>query len=99
MIDDAFKALQSGQIAAVINDCPVSQYAQRSKPDLEVVRAIETGESYGLAFAKDSDALREAVNGALEEIKRDGTYERIFTKWFGPKPCRSIVDKEQAGGA
>ncbi len=47
----------------------MSKYAERSKPDLKVVRAIETGESYGLAFAKDSDALREAVNGALDEIK------------------------------
>lgn len=92
VIDDAFKALQTGQIAAVINDCPVSKFAERSKPDLKVVRAIATGEDYGLAFAKDSDALREAVNRALEEIKDDGTYQKIFTKWFGSDPCRSILD-------
>jgi polar amino acid transport system substrate-binding protein len=36
LIDDAFNALQAGQIAAVINDCPVSKYAERSKPDLRV---------------------------------------------------------------
>jgi polar amino acid transport system substrate-binding protein len=92
VIDDAFKALQTGQIAAVINDCPVSKYAERSKPDLRVVRAIKTGESYGLAFAKNSDKLREAVNGAVEQIKRDGTYQRIFRKWFGSNPCRSIAE-------
>ena len=76
----------------MINDCPVSKFAERSKPDLQVVRAIGTGENYGLAFAKDSDALREAVNRALEEIKDDGTYKRIFTKWFGSDPCRSILE-------
>jgi ABC-type amino acid transport substrate-binding protein len=91
LVDDAFKALQTEQIAAVINDCPISKYAERSKPDLRVVRAIETGENYGLAFAKDSDTLREAVSGALDEIKRDGTYDKIFSKWFGTDPCRSIV--------
>jgi polar amino acid transport system substrate-binding protein len=94
LIDDAFKALQTGQIAGVINDCPVSKYAERSKPDLRVVRAIKTGESYGFALAKESDELRQAVNGALDEIKRDGTYERIFGKWFGSDPCRSIVEAQ-----
>jgi ABC-type amino acid transport substrate-binding protein len=91
LIDDAFQALQTGQIAAVINDCPVSKYAERSKPDLQVLSAIRTGESYGLALAKDTDQLREAVNGALDEIKQDGTYDRIFGKWFGSNPCRNIA--------
>jgi ABC-type amino acid transport substrate-binding protein len=88
LIDDAFNALQAGQIAAVINDCPVSKYAERAKPDLRVVQAIQTNENYGLAFSKDSDALREAVNGALTEIKQDGTLRRIFLKWLGRQPCK-----------
>jgi ABC-type amino acid transport substrate-binding protein len=91
LVDDAFKALESGQIVAVINDCPVSKYAERSKPDLQVLSAIKTGESYGIAFAKNSDALRKAVDGAIEEIKKDGTYQKIFSKWFGTNPCRSIA--------
>ena len=93
VIDDAFNALQTGQIAAVINDCPVSKYAERSKPDLTVVRRIQTGESYGLAFAKGSGALRSAVNGALARIKADGTYTRLFSKWFGKDPCRNIAEQ------
>ncbi len=39
LIDDAFKALQTGQVDAVINDFPVSKYAERSKKDLQVVAA------------------------------------------------------------
>jgi polar amino acid transport system substrate-binding protein len=88
LVDDAFNALQAGQIAAVINDCPVSKYAERSKPDLVVVQAIQTNENYGLAFAKDSDALREAVNDALAEIRQDGTLRQIFLKWLGSDPCK-----------
>jgi ABC-type amino acid transport substrate-binding protein len=99
LIDDAFKALQTGQIAGVINDCPISKYAERSKPDLEVVQAIATGENYGLAFAKDSDELREAVNRRIAEIKRDGTYDRIFRKWIGADPCKSILERQSTGGA
>jgi polar amino acid transport system substrate-binding protein len=90
LIDDAFNALQSGQVAAVINDCPVSKYAERSKSDLKVVARIETGENYGLVFRKGSDKLREAVNGAIADTKKDGTFDRIFRKWIGTDPCRNV---------
>jgi polar amino acid transport system substrate-binding protein len=94
LVDDAFKALETDQVAAVINDCPVSKYAERSKPDLQVVQAIVTGESYGFPFKKGNDALREAVNERLADVKRDGTYKRLFTKWFGPEPCKSITERD-----
>jgi polar amino acid transport system substrate-binding protein len=92
LIDDAFKALQAGQVEAVINDFPVSKYAEQSKPDLEVVQTIATGEEYGLAFAKKSTALREAVRDALNEVKEDGTYEDIYKKWFKEDPPESLLE-------
>ncbi len=92
LIDDAFKALQAGQVAAVINDFPVSKYAEQSKPDLKVVQTIATGEEYGLAFAKKSVALRKAVKGAIDEMKKDGTYTRIYKKWFKEDPPDSLFN-------
>ena len=86
LIDDAFQALASGQVDAVINDFAVSKFAERSKENLEVIQTLETGEEYGFAFAKDSTELRQAVNPALREIKEDGTYTRIYRKWFEEEP-------------
>ena len=57
LVDDAFNALEAGQIEAVINDCPVSKYAEKAHSDLVVVEAIQTNELYGIAFAKGSDDL------------------------------------------
>jgi ABC-type amino acid transport substrate-binding protein len=94
LIDDAFKALQAGQIEAVINDFPVSKYAERSKRDLVVVETIETDENYGLAFAQDSTALRDRVNEALAEMKQDGTYTRIYRKWFEVDPPERILQTD-----
>lgn len=94
LIDDAFKALQTEQVEAVINDCPISKYAERSKPDLEVVSVIPTNEHYGFAFEKGNDALVEAVNGALAEVKQDGTYDEIFDKYVGSDTCKSITESE-----
>ena len=85
-IEDAFAALNNGQIDAIINDLPVSQdEADSSDGALEIVQVIPTGEQYGIAFPKNSDLI-EPVNKALAEIKEDGTYEKIYKKWIGRAP-------------
>jgi ABC-type amino acid transport substrate-binding protein len=85
-ITDAFPALENGQVDAIINDLPVSLVrANQSDGTLKVVQNIPTGEKYGIAFPEDSD-LREPVNKALQEIKDDGTYAKIYEKWIGQKP-------------
>lgn len=85
-IEDAFAALENGQVDAIINDLPVSQAkANESDGALEIVQNIPTGEQYGIAFPKDSD-LVEPVNKALKEIKKDGTYKKIYKKWIGAEP-------------
>jgi ABC-type amino acid transport substrate-binding protein len=85
-IEDAFAAINNGQIDAIINDLPVSQDEVNSSDGaLEIVQVIPTGEQYGIAFPKNSD-LVEPVNKALAEIKEDGTYEKIYKKWIGRAP-------------
>jgi ABC-type amino acid transport substrate-binding protein len=85
-VEDAFRALENGQVDAVINDFPVSaDRVQISGGSLEIVQTIPTGEQYGIAFPTDSELLGP-VNQALAEIKRDGTYAEIYEKWFGQRP-------------
>jgi ABC-type amino acid transport substrate-binding protein len=90
LIDDAFKALEAGQVEAVINDCPVSKYAEKGHPDLVVVQSIQTNELYGFAFPSGSDALREAFNEQLADAKSDGTLKTIQDKWLGTDPCKGL---------
>ena len=97
LIDDAFNALQSGQIEAVINDFPVSKYAEQSKKDLVVVQTIPTDESYGLAFNKESTELRDRVNKALQDMKDDDTYTDIYRKWFKSDPPDRIFEVSAEG--
>jgi len=83
----AFGALGAGDIVGVINDAPISQDVVKDPArKAKVVAEIPTGEQYGFAFSKESSALREAVNGALAEIKADGTYTEIYKTWFGAEP-------------
>lgn len=79
-----FAALQSGQVAAVVLDKPVADfYINKAYPDCKVVKEIPTGEQYGIAISKDNPELTAAINQAIEDMKADGTFEEIETKWFG----------------
>ena len=83
IIGDAFNALASGQVDGVINDLPSSQYAQRKYPSLAVVQTISTGQQYGIAYNKDDGGLGGRVNAALRAMKADGSFDKLYHKWFG----------------
>jgi ABC-type amino acid transport substrate-binding protein len=90
-VDDAFNALEAGQVDAVINDFSSSEDAVNSKGGLEIVQKIVTRKLCGLAFQKGSTDLEDAVNGALTDMKKDGTYTKIYEKWFKEKPPASLL--------
>jgi polar amino acid transport system substrate-binding protein len=91
---DAINALRAGQVDAVIIDQPVAVDAVESLGggDIEIAQEIVTSELYGLPFAPDNDALREAVNGALAELKDDGTIADLYEQYFpGTEPPESVL--------
>lgn len=81
-IDDAYNALSTGQVAAVLNDLPSVQAAAEEKEGLEVVETFDTDEEYGIILPEGSDELLSAVNEALQEVKDDGTLDEIYQEWF-----------------
>jgi polar amino acid transport system substrate-binding protein len=91
-VDDAFNALKAGQVDAVINDFSSSADAVKAKGGLVIVQKIVTREVYGLAFQKGSTELEDAVNGALSDMKDDGTFTKIYEKWFKEKPPATVLE-------
>lgn len=81
--------LAAGRIQAVVNDFPVSAFAAQGefKGVIAVVERFETEEQYGIGVAKGNDALREAINEQLAELRESGEYDEIFEKWFGEAPA------------
>jgi polar amino acid transport system substrate-binding protein len=90
-IGNAFNALQAGQVDGVINDFAVSAFALKKYPQLDVVQTIPTGEHYGFPMQKSNTALQDAVNGALKDLVADGTYEKIYKKWFTKEPPKEFL--------
>jgi polar amino acid transport system substrate-binding protein len=89
--DDAINALIAGQVDAVLQDLPVNQDAVDTKEGLAIAEKIPTNEDYGLVFQEDADALREAVNKVLAEIKDDGTYAKIYGDTFEGAPPKQVL--------
>ncbi len=79
----AFEDLKAGRVDTVIADSYVGFSYAKNNETLEVGFVITTDEQLGIAFAKDTPELLAAVNSALKSIKGDGTYDKIYAKWFG----------------
>lgn len=87
---DAVNALKSGVLDAVVIDIPVAENAVEAG-GIEVSAAIPTEEDYGFVVAQDDDELLEEMNEALEELKDDGTFTRIYKKWFKRPPTEELL--------
>ncbi len=84
---NAFQDLETGRLDAVVNDAPVNAYIIRDNPNVENTGTIETGDVYGYGLKQENEQLRDAINQALQELKDEGLYDRIFQKWFGELPA------------
>lgn len=87
-ISEAFLALKSGAVEAVVNDFPVNAYfvKQNKDNDVKLVGDLRTSEHYGIAFPKKNTELLETFNKALKTLKENGKYAQIYKKWFGADP-------------
>lgn len=81
----AFMELQAKTLDAVVIDQPVGMYylKQGADKDLKIVGTAKDAEGMVFAMKKDNKELQAAVNKALKELKDNGTYDKIYTKWFG----------------
>lgn len=79
--------LLSGGVDAVIFDSPIISYLMRQAPtDLtKIVGPLYMGRPYGIAFPKGSPLVPK-VNRALKEMRVDGSYARLYRKWFRTDP-------------
>ncbi len=80
-------AVKNGQVDAAVNDIPVLLDFAKANPDVEVTATFETGEKYGFGMKKGTSAeLKKTVDDVIAKAREDGTYDRIYEKWFGRKP-------------
>jgi L-cystine transport system substrate-binding protein len=83
--NQAIDLITSKRIDATINDNLSYLDLKKHRPDLpiKVVYEEKNATSNAFLFRKGNKELVNAVNKALSEMKKDGTYLKISKKWFG----------------
>lgn len=93
MYDD----VSTGNSVACFEDQPVMQYAIKTGAKLKIVTKPAEGGYYGFAVKRGKNQeLLKKFNAGLKEIKANGQYEKIVTKYLGASAMASEKkDKSQ----
>ncbi len=83
--NQAIDLLLSGRIDATVNDKLSYLDFKTRRPDapIKVVDETDTGSTSAVLMNKNNNELRDAINQALADMKKDGTYLAISKKYFG----------------
>ena len=96
---DAFTALQQGRVDAVSTDSTILLGLKASAPDptkYAIVGPYFSNEPYGMILKQNDSKWRNFVNESLTRMSDDGTYRKIFNKWFGPKTKYALPDAKRS---
>lgn len=92
----AIAALNSGTIDAHFLDYEAAKQYAKTYPDLKIAINIPSFDApAGFAIHKGNKAFRDALNKALHAAMQDGTWKRLYQKWFpgSPMPAEYLPKK------
>ncbi|WP_414687842.1 glutamate ABC transporter substrate-binding protein [Mycobacterium sp.] len=87
---DCLVALQQRQVDAVSTDDSILAGLVSQDPYLRITGPSMSEEPYGIGINLQNTGLVRFVNGTLERIRRDGTWNTLYRKWLtvlGPAPA------------
>lgn len=82
-VAQAYDALSQEKADAVVFDAPVLLYyaSGEGKGKVKVIGSVFRKENYGIVFGANS-LYRKPVNKALLTLQENGTYQKLYQKWF-----------------
>ena len=100
--NDAVLALKQGKVDCVIIDSQPAQKFVEKNDDLMILDQEFAAEEYAICVSKDNPDLTEAINGALAELKEEGTLDQIVANYIGDDkgtcPYESPEDVDRSNG-
>ncbi|WP_367111356.1 substrate-binding periplasmic protein [uncultured Psychrobacter sp.] len=99
-IFQAVQALAQGKVDAVAGDSGVLRYTLNDLPELKPIffdyrELNEPASRIGYVIDKDQPELLAKVNAGLKNLKENGTYATLTTKWFGKDLTADVLEQEK----
>src|SRR4029079_8168941 len=91
---DCLVALQQRQVDAVSTDDLILGGLVAQEPYLHIVGPSLNEEPYGIGINLENTGLVRFVNGTLDRVRRDGTWNTLYRKWLtvlGPAPAPPVA--------
>jgi cystine transport system substrate-binding protein len=83
----SLKDLDAGRIDATINNMyAIKPVVDKNGFKIKAVGDPIKSDKAGIAVRKGNPEFVKKINSILSDMKKDGTYNKIFVKWFGEKP-------------
>ncbi len=79
---DATQALLTGKVDCVIIDNEPAKAFVAANEGLKILDTSYTEEEYAICVSKENEELLDEINGALEELKADGSIDEIIEKYI-----------------
>jgi polar amino acid transport system substrate-binding protein len=82
--DNAIRDLEVGRTDAIVSDENLVRYYISKKGDQKynILQDNFGEESYVVAFKKGNSKLKDKVDMTLNDVKNDGSFDKIYSKWF-----------------
>lgn len=95
----ALQEMANGGVDAVVADIAVVREYIKNNPGSKLKGITDSAhfssEYYGIAYPKNS-ALKAKLDPAIQAVVDNGTYAKIYKKWFGQEPNLTHLKAEMA---
>lgn len=88
---DILLSLKMNKVDAAFIDLVSAKVMLKSNPEVGILTEEALSLPVAAGFSHDNPTLREDFNRYLEEIRNDGTYDQIYTRWFVKDPEKAVM--------
>ena len=90
--EELIRMVAEKEIEVTIADSHIALLNRRYYPDVQIAFPIEEQQSLGWAVKKGEASLKKEINVFFKKIKKDGTFAKIYEKYFANVEIFDYVD-------
>jgi len=90
--EEFIRRVSEGEIEITVSDSHIARLNRRYYPNIRLAFPIEEEQSLGWAVKKGNNGLVEKINEYFSMIQENGTYDKLFNKYYGSSEIFDYVD-------